>query len=129
MSAAVLGIIAVVIGVALCPDSRIPGAPTAMENSAAPDAPVVSLSDTTRVRLAIKGMTCGSCAATARIVLERVVGVYQATVSYDSASAVVLYDSARTSPGKFISKLEQMTGYAARVMEDSARPESRKPTR
>ncbi len=130
MSTAVLGIIAVVAGVALCPDSRVPQAPgvgvaPVTEHVAERYAPAASLTDTTRVRLAIKGMTCGSCAATARIVLERVAGVYQAKVSYDSASAEVRYDSARTSPAVIIARLEQMTGYIARVVADPAKPAAR----
>jgi copper chaperone CopZ len=74
-------------------------------------------SDTARVELAISGMTCGSCATTARIALERAPGVYDAEVSYDSASAVVLYDPEKTSPEKFVAYLEKMTGYKARVVE------------
>ena len=70
--------------------------------------------DTARARLAIEGMTCGSCAATARIALERVDGVYRADVSFDSASAVVLYDPAKTTPNVFIPRLEKLTGYQAR---------------
>lgn len=78
--------------------------------------------DTAQVRLAVSGMTCGSCATTARIALERAPGVYDAKVSYDSASAVVLYDPKRTSPERFIAHLEKMTGYKARVVEPSEKP-------
>jgi copper chaperone CopZ len=70
--------------------------------------------------LAISGMTCGSCATTARLALQRVPGVYRAEVSYDSASAVVRYDAARTSPAQFIEQLEQMTGYRAQVAASAA---------
>lgn len=77
--------------------------------------------DTARAKLAITGMTCGSCATTARIALERVRGVYRARVSYDSASAVVWFDSTMTTPPKFIAKLQESTGYLARVVADSAR--------
>ena len=73
--------------------------------------------DTARVRLAVGGMTCGSCATTARIALERVEGVYRADVSFDSASAVVLYDAARTTPDVFIARLEKLTGYRARPVD------------
>ncbi len=78
--------------------------------------------DTARVKLAIDGMTCGSCATTARIVLERVEGVYDAEVSYDSASAVVLYDPEKTSPDEFIAYLAEMTDYRARVAEPADEP-------
>lgn len=73
--------------------------------------------DTARARLAIEGMTCGSCATTARIALERVDGVHRADVSFDSASAVVLYDPAKTTPNVFIARLEKLTGYQARPVD------------
>ena len=79
--------------------------------------------DTARARLAIKGMTCGSCASTARIALERSEGVYRAEVSYDSASAVVTYDSQKTSPPRFIATLKKLTGYEAVVVSDPATEE------
>jgi len=66
-------------------------------------------------------MTCGSCAVTARLALQRVDGVHRAEVPYDSASAVVWYDSTRTSPDVFIAKLRAMTGYEARVEEPGRR--------
>lgn len=72
--------------------------------------------DTARVVLSIDGMTCGSCATTAQIVLRRIVGVYLARVSYDSSSAVVLYDPAETDPDRFIERLREMTGYEAHVV-------------
>jgi copper chaperone CopZ len=81
----------------------------------------VASSDTARTKLAIAGMTCGSCATTARIALERVPGVYRARVWYDSASAVVWYDSTMTAPPKFIAKLQDATGYKAKVVADSVR--------
>lgn len=89
----------------------------------ASDTPALSTSvanDTARVKLAIKGMTCGGCAATARIVLQRVEGVYKAEVSLEAASAVVRYDPAKTSPEVFIAHLEKQTGYEASVIEDPA---------
>lgn len=79
--------------------------------------------DTARVKLAIKGMTCASCATTARIALERSEGVFRAEVSYDSASAVVDYDPERTAPPRFIATLEKMTGYRAAVIGELRRSE------
>lgn len=84
--------------------------------------PSPASADTAEVRLAITGMTCGSCATTARIALERAEGVYEALVSYDSASAVVRYDPQKTSPERFIAQLEKMTGYKARVVEPAGKP-------
>lgn len=83
----------------------------------------VAPSDTATAKLAIQGMTCGSCATTARIALEKVPGVYRARVWYDSASAVVWYDSTATAPAKFIAKLREATGFEAKVVADSARKE------
>ncbi len=81
--------------------------------------------DTADVRLAVSGMSCPSCATTARIALERAPGVYDAQVSYDSASAVVRYDPEATSPERFIAYLERMTGYTARVVETVQRPKEK----
>lgn len=77
-----------------------------------------AVADTARARLAVRGMTCGSCALTARLALERAPGVYRAEVSYDSASAVVLYDPERTSPDRFIARLEKLTGFTARAVAE-----------
>jgi cation transport ATPase len=65
-------------------------------------------------------MTCASCARTTRIALERSEGVYRAVVSYDSASAVVIYDADRTTPPHFIATLKQLTAYEAFVARDGA---------
>lgn len=83
------------------------------------------VADTAKVKLAITGMTCGSCATTARIALERVDGVYDAEVSYDSASAVVLYDPEETSPEEIISHVEKMTGYKATLAGPVHEPRER----
>lgn len=69
--------------------------------------------DTGTVRLRISGMTCGSCAATARLALQRVPGVYHASVSYDSTSALVRYDPRRVNPAQIAQQLERLTGYRA----------------
>lgn len=82
-----------------------------------------AVADTAQARLAVGGMTCGSCALSARLALERVPGVYRARVSYDSASAVVLYDPERTSPERFIARLEELTGFTARVVAEPSPPE------
>jgi len=79
-------------------------------------APVARLTDdTARVRFAVAGMTCGSCATTARVVLDDVDGIYRPHVSYDSASATIWYDPARVSPPASVARLKEMTGYEATV--------------
>lgn len=79
---------------------------------------VSARSDTATVKLSIQGMTCGGCATTARIVLQRAEGVYQADVSYELKSAVVQYDPAKTSPDAFIAHLKKLTGYEAVVVQE-----------
>ena len=79
---------------------------------------MVSAADTVQVRLNITGMTCGSCALTARIVLERTPGVLEAEVSYEESTATVWYDDAVTSAADVIARLEEFTGYKATVAED-----------
>ena len=79
---------------------------------------MVSAADTVQVRLNIEGMTCGSCALTARIVLERTPGVFNADVSYEESTATVWYDDAVTSPADVIAQLRKYTGYEASVAED-----------
>lgn len=77
------------------------------------------ISDSTRVRLSIRGMTCGSCAKTAQLALEKTAGVYRAQVSYDSATAIVVYDPAKTAPERFIARLKKLAGYDAVVVPDA----------
>lgn len=122
-----IGKVLIPIGLLICcgaalsgPDSRTLGTERAGVHAGTDAA-----ADTAKVKLAISGMTCGSCATTARITLERVDGVYDAEVSYDSASAVVLYDPEETSPEEFISYLEEMTGYEARLAEPAQKPKEK----
>lgn len=109
------GALGALFGLATLCDVCEPG--TANGASGAPQAAVEVAGDTATVNLAIKGMTCGGCATTARIVLRRVAGVYQADVSFESASAVVRYDPAKTSPEEVIEQLRKMTGYEASVVK------------
>jgi copper chaperone CopZ len=75
------------------------------------------MADTAVSRFAIAGMTCGSCAVTARIAIQRSPGVYKAEVLYDEAKATVWYDSTRTSPDQIIAVLKKATGYVARELK------------
>lgn len=92
---------------------------TPSETRSAPNSAnaVHAVPDTTVSRFAIQGMTCGSCAVTARIAIQRSNGVYKAEVSYSEAKATVWYDSVETSPGQIIAALKKATGYHARVQE------------
>jgi copper chaperone CopZ len=80
--------------------------------------------DTSIVRLALTGLSCGSCATTARLAIQRVEGVHRAEVEYRSggpSSGKVWYDRTKTSPEVIIAKLKELTGYEARVVEDQGR--------
>jgi copper chaperone CopZ len=74
------------------------------------------------VRFHVTGMTCGSCATTARTALRRLAGVRSAAVSYDSATATVRFDARQVNSAQIASHLLRMTGYRATVIADSAAP-------
>ncbi len=111
---AVLGL--AVLAWQLMPASSPQVAPSAATEAGDTAVPVARLTDdTARVHFAVAGMTCGSCAATARVVLDDLDGVYRSHVSYDSASATIWYDPAQVSPPVIIARLKEMTGYQATV--------------
>lgn len=93
---------------------------TPAPDTVAPAAAPVTTADTAKVRLAIKGMTCGSCARTAELALRRVEGVYRAQVSLETATGEVWYDAARTTPEQLIAKLGDLTGYRASVIKEKS---------
>mgnify|MGYP001558982644 CR=1 FL=1 len=102
----------------LCPLCG-PGTPAAQATVLAQSA------DTATVRFAITGMTCGSCATTARLALRRLRGVYSSEISYDSASAVVRYDPRRVMPTQIAAHLGRLTGYRASEITESVAPPRR----
>jgi cation transport ATPase len=109
--------------------SALAGA-SALPAGAFPEEPVRR--DTVKVRLAVRGMSSGYSARMAELVLRRVNGVYDARVSYDSASAEVSYDPGKTSPERFIAELQRMTGLEASVVKDhdqGRHPAARTPRR
>ena len=107
----------VVLGAAVICPVCLPDAETRARHEVAVVS-MVSAADTIQVRLNIEGMTCGSCALTARIVLERTPGVFDAEVSFEESTATVLYDDSVTSAADVIARLEEYTGYKATVAED-----------
>ncbi len=112
MLAAGAGVLALIGGSSICGICDLPGrqlAALAINSTAV---------DTSTVKLAIKGMTCGGCATAARMALQRAEGVYRAEVSFETASAVVQYDPEKTSPEVLIAHLEKLTGFEARVAEE-----------
>lgn len=82
-------------------------------------------SDTATVRLHISKMTCATCTVTARVALRKLVGVYDATVSYRDSLGVVRYDPKRVTPTQIAEHLTRFTGYPAKILPDSiAKPDS-----
>lgn len=84
------------------------------------ETPVAATANAAVAKLDVRGMTCGSCATTARIALERMGGIRDADVSFETSSATVRYDRALTRPAQFIAELERLTGYKATVVDDAA---------
>jgi copper chaperone CopZ len=76
--------------------------------------------DTAAVRLHISKMTCGSCPTTARLALQRLAGVYSATVRLDDSLGVVRYDPRRVKPTEIAAHLTRLTGFGATLLPDTS---------
>jgi copper chaperone CopZ len=72
--------------------------------------------DTATVRLHISRMTCGTCPATARIALDKLSGVYGATVTLDDSLGVVRYDPRRVTPQQIAAHLTRLTGFGVTIL-------------
>lgn len=70
------------------------------------------------VALNVEGMTCGACATSVRVVLEKLDGVAAADVSYADKRAVVQYDPALVSPSQMVTAIESKLSYEVRILED-----------
>lgn len=81
---------------------------------------VTAVADTSTVRLRIDGMTCGGCAISARVLLERMDGVDDANVDYESRTAVVSYDASKVTPEQMIAALRDALNYTAVVVDPRA---------
>ena len=79
--------------------------------------------DTQRVALNVKGMYCESCESTVAAMLRRTPGVFRADVSVERSEAVIVYDSARTSPTKLVDVVATL-GYSAAVKDSPTAPHS-----
>lgn len=106
----------------LCPLCR-GGAEPAAAQSAQGGAPV---QDTATVRLHISGMTCGTCPTTARLALQRLLGVYSAKVTLDDSLGVVRYDPRKVTAAQIADHLARKTDYRATILPDSTK-QSRTP--
>lgn len=82
----------------------------------------VQTPDTATVRLHISKMTCGSCPATARLALQRLPGVYGATVTLDDSLGVVRYDPHKVTPAQIAGHLTGLTGFGATILPPAGRP-------
>jgi copper chaperone CopZ len=91
--------------------------------AASAQATVVPLqaADTATVKLHISGMTCGSCPLTARLALNKVPGVFGATVTLDDSLGVVRYDPRKVTAAQIAAELTRRTGYGARVIAATAK--------
>ena len=74
--------------------------------------------ETRLVRLSIEGMTCGGCAISARIVLERLEGVEKADVDYERRLATIRYDDRVVTPEQMVRALKQKLDYTAVVVPE-----------
>jgi copper chaperone CopZ len=114
---------AVVTGAALCKVCLPSHAEAGSTESQAsvPSLQVVQSGDTATVRMHISGMTCGTCPATARKAINRLPGVYSATVTLDDSLGVVKFDPRRLKAAEIATHLTKMTGYATKVLADTVK--------
>ena len=67
-------------------------------------------------RLRIEGMTCGACATSVKIVLQKIDGVNTARVSHEEKSAVVTYDPAKVTPQHLADTVNAKLPYKATLV-------------
>ena len=84
----------------------------------APPAPNVSQA-ATETQLAIKGMSCGSCAQTITKTLTDVPGVQTAKVDFSKKQATVHHDSQRVRVAVLIAAIKKLGYQATEVMPAS----------
>lgn len=70
----------------------------------------IAWADSRTVKLSVPSMNCAMCPITVRKALEKVEGVTQANVDYETKSAVVVYDDQKTSVS-LLTKATQDAGY------------------
>ncbi len=74
------------------------------------------------LRLAIDGLRCASCVWVAENVLQRTVGVEEATVSYATGRATLRWDPERVRLGELTGRIAAL-GYRPRLLGEEARPD------
>lgn len=110
---------AVVLGTLLCDLCRPPAARAAPAVAARAEAASVPALAPRTVTLRVEGMTCGGCAISTRIVLERLAGVRKAEVSYEQRLAVVTYDPEKVTVEQMIDALRTGLHYKATVVPEA----------
>jgi len=73
-----------------------------------------ALAATKSVTFAVKGWTCGSCAASTRIALKKLDGVEDVKTDHEKLEAVVTYDDSKVTPDKMIQAIQKL-GYKATI--------------
>ena len=69
------------------------------------------------VKLSIENMTCKMCDITVRKAFEKVDGVTEATVDYDTKTAQVTFNPEKTTAMK-IEEASTMAGYPAKLIKE-----------
>lgn len=72
------------------------------------------MSGTSRVTLAVEGMSCGSCRRQVEEALERVAGVQEASVDLAKGTATVEYDPTRVNPA-WLAQAIRRAGYGVEM--------------
>lgn len=75
--------------------------------------------DTKTVTFAVKGWTCGSCAASTRIALKKLDGVEDVKTDTEKMVATITYDDAKVTSDKMVQAIERL-GYKATVRPASS---------
>lgn len=88
------------------------GAPVPGAFRAAHGKPAAAKTTTRTAKLAVEGMSCGSCAATITAALKEIDGVKDAKVSAPRKQAIVQYDPTKVTPEKLVEAVNE-TGFTA----------------
>ncbi|MEX0707234.1 MAG: cation transporter [Woeseia sp.] len=71
-----------------------------------------AVADEVTATFTVEKMTCATCPLTVRKVMERVDGVVEAKVDYDTKTAIVTYDDERTTAAEIAAAATEI-GYPA----------------
>ncbi len=74
------------------------------------------------IRLAVDGLRCASCVWVAENVLQRTLGVKDATISYATGRATLRWDPEKVRLGELAGRIAQL-GYRPRLLGEEAKPD------